>query len=1028
MKTLQKKLLLFLLIFPIGIFAQNTLKGVVLDGTSQQPLPSATIVIEGTNIVTSTDFDGNFSLPNLKKGQKLIFSYLGFKDQTLVYENQSTVTITLQEDTQELKDVVVIGYGSVKKKDATGSLTSISSKDFNKGAIVSADQLLTGKAPGVRITNNGGQPDSAPNIRIRGGASLNANNNPLIVIDGIPIDNSNPAGINNPLSLINPNDIENFTILKDASATAIFGSRASNGVIMITTKKGTAGEPEFNYSANVSIGKVGKKIDMMNGKEFTKFIQEYHPTFTNLLGVDDPSTTATDDLATTDVIEGRILSNTDWQDAILRTSISTDHNLSARANLYGKIPFRASIGYNNSQGLVKTSDYERLTYSLKLTPKFFDDHLKVDVNAKGTVSVKNAIDEGGALGGAVSMDPTKPIYDNSAGNRFGGYYQGTKVDGNNLILDGQWNPVAILEQRQRPERAIRFLGNIEFDYKMHFLPELRAVLNLGLDASRSRIRESYSNNSIATYRFDTTNSDINTNYLFNPGKNYLESQHKTNTTLDAYLAYSKNLEGAIRKFDIQGGYSYQNFVNDGNSEQYRYNTVTGVRELVPNASNPNNRYYLPLNLQSYFGRANIDLLDKYLFTASLRADGSSLFREDKRWGYFPSAALAWKVKEESFLQNVNIVNDLKVRLGWGKTGQQDITGAVGYFPATPLFDLGSASSQYLDGIALYSARAYNPDLTWEKTTTYNAGIDFDFFKNSFVNGSFDIFYRKTNDLLAQVELPPGQGLSNTFVKNVASTEGKGFELNVNFKPIKTDNSELNFNTNISYSRTEVTDLDGQESISAGGGLPTGTGVTIARHALGFQPYSAWVFQQLYNSAGEPIVGAFVDRNGDNVINNDDRYYKALRPNWTFGFGLNYTYKNWDLSSSFRGQFGGQVYNARKLTSGWVDRALPVNTNSLSNVLDFYSGAADADFTNMNGNTTFSDYFLEDATFLRCENIILGYRFNKFYKTSSMRVYAGVNNAFVITKYTGQDPENFDSIDNNFYPRPRVYTFGLSLDF
>lgn len=1028
MKTLQKKLLLFLLIFPIGMFAQNALKGVVLDSKTQQPLPSVTVVIEGTNTMTATDFDGNFSLPNLKKGQKIKFSFIGFTSQTLVYENQSSVVIKLEEDLQELKDVVVIGYGSVKKKDATGSVTSISSKDFNKGAIISADQLLTGKAPGVRITSNGGQPDSAPNIRIRGGASLNANNNPLIVIDGIPIDNSNPAGINNPLTLINPNDIENFTILKDASATAIFGSRASNGVIMITTKKGTSGQAEFNYSSNVSIGKVGRKIDVMDGKEFTKFIQQYHPTYTNLLGIDDPSTTVSDNLATTDVIEGRILSNTDWQDAILRTSISTDHNLSARANLYGKIPFRASLGYNNSQGLVNTSDYERLTYSLKLTPKFLDDHLKVDVNAKGTVSTKNAIDEGGSLGGAVAMDPTKPIYDSSTGNRFGGFYQNTKVDGNNLILDGQWNPVAILEQRQRPERAIRFLGNIEFDYKMHFLPELRAVVNLGLDASRSRIRETYSNNSIATYKFNTTNSDINTNYLFNPGKNYLENQHKTNTTFDAYLAYAKSFDGIIKKFDVQGGYSYQNFRNDGNSEQYRYNNVSGVRELVVNPSNPNNRYFSPLNLQSYFGRANIDIMDKYLLTASIRADGSSLFREEKRWGYFPSAALAWKAKEESFLQNVNMVNDLKIRLGWGKTGQQDITGAVGYFPALPLFDLGSVSSQYLDGVLLYSARAYNPDLTWEKTTTFNAGIDFDFFKNNFVSGSFDIFYRETNDLLAQVELPPGQGLSNTFVKNVASTEGKGFELNLNFKPLTTDNSQLTFNTNIAYSRTEVTDLDGQESITAGGGLPIGTGVTIARHALGFQPYSAWVFKQLYNTDGTPIVGAFADRNGDNVINNDDRYYKALRPNWTFGFGLNYSYKNWDLSSSFRGQFGGQVYNSRKLTSGWIDRARPVNTNSLSNVLDFYSGAADPSFIDMNGNTTFSDYFLEDATFLRCENIILGYRFNKFYKTASMRVYAGVNNAFVVTKYTGQDPENFDSIDNNFYPRPRVYTFGLSLDF
>jgi TonB-linked SusC/RagA family outer membrane protein len=1044
MKTLQKKLLLFLLILPIGIFAQSTLKGVVLDGSSKQPLPSVNIIVEGTTTGTTTDFDGNFTLSNVKNGDKIVFSYVGFQDQTITFSGQKEITVTLQEDAQQFKDVVVIGYGSVKKKDATGSLTSITSKDFNKGAIISADQLLTGKAPGVRITSNGGQPDSDPNIRIRGGASINANNSPLIVIDGIPIDNTNPAGVSNPLSMINPNDIESFTILKDASAAAIYGSRASNGVIIITTKKGTSGAPEFNYSANVSLGRVGKKIDMMNGKEFTRFIQEYHPNsidnYTNgikglsdLLGIDDPNSTAIDNPATPEV-EGRILSDTDWQDEILRNSVSTDHNFSARANLYGKTPFRASIGFNNSQGLVKTSDYERLNFSFKVTPKYLNNNLKVDFNAKGSYSVKNAIDEGGSLGGAIAMDPTKPVYDNSPTNRFGGYYQNTIIQTNpvtnyqTLNIDGQYNPLAVLEQRSRPERALRFLSNIEFDYKMPFLPELRAVVNLGIDASRAKIRESYSNNSLATYKFNTLNTDINTNYLFNPGKNYAEFQHKTNSTFDAYLVYAKELKGAIKRFDVQGGYSYQNFKNDGNSESFRYNIVSGVREPNINVNNPNNRYYNNLNLQSFFGRANVDILNKYLFTFSLRADGSSLFREDKRWGYFPAAAVAWKLKEESFLADSKLINDLKLRLSWGKTGQQDITGLVGFYPSSPLFDIAGATSQYLQGVNLYSARAFNPDLTWEKSATYNAGLDFDVFKNGLVNGSFDVFYKETTDLLAEVDLPPGQGLSNRFIKNVASTESKGFELNLNFKPYKTDNSELNINTNLSYNRTEITDLDGQESISAGGSLPTGTGVNLMRHPLNHQPYSAWVFEQLYNQNGEPIVGAFVDRNGDNVIDNDDRYYKAVRPNWTFGFGLNYNYKNWDLSTAFRGQFGGQVYNARKLTSGWIDRAKPVNTNSLSNVLDFYSGAADIDFQTVNGNIALSDYFLEDATFLRCENIIVGYRFNKFYKSASMRVYGGVNNAFIVTKYDGQDPENFNSIDNNFYPRPRVYTFGLSLDF
>ena len=1011
---------------PFGLLAQNTLKGVVLDGANNQPLPGVNVLVTGTTNGTTTDFDGNFTLTNIKKGEKISFSYIGFTDETLIYENQKTITITLKEDQKELKDVVVIGYGTTTKKDATGSLQSITTKDFNKGSIVSADQLLTGKAPGVRITNNGGQPDSAPNIRIRGGASLNANSSPLIVIDGIPVDNTTPAGVSNPLSLINPNDIESFTILKDASAAAIYGSRASNGVIIITTKKGSSGAPEFNYSSNVTIGKVGKKIDMMNGKQFTNFIQTYHPSLTNSLGIDDPSTAVIDDLSTPEV-EGRILSNTDWQDAIYRTSISTDHNFSAKANLYGKIPFRASVGYTRNEGLVKTNDYERLSYSLKMTPKVFSDHLKIDANAKGIFTNKNAIDEGGALGGAINMDPTKPIRDNSSTNRFGGYYQDFVLDGSGNptnTISGQYNPVALLMQRTRPERAVRFLGNIEFDYKMHFLPELRAVVNLGLDASEAQIKERFSNNAMATYRVINSGAD----YVFNPGKNYEENQTMTNTTLDSYLVYTKSLNGFLTKFDIQGGYSYQNFKNDGNKEIYRYNETTGVREVLPNDNNPNNRYYNVLNLQSFFGRANFDLTNKYLLTLSLRADGSSLFREDKRWGYFPAAALAWKLKEEEFIKNINFINDVKVRLGVGKTGQQDITGNVGFYPSTPLFTIGSNNSQYLDNSNLYSALVFNEDLTWEKTTTYNLGIDFDLFKNNFLSGSFDIYRRETTDLLARVPLPPGQGLSDTFIKNVGSTESKGFELSLNFKPVKTDNFNLEIATNVAYSYVEITDLKDVTTLSAGGSLPTGTNVNIAQNAVGFQPYSFWVFQQLYDGNGAAIPGAFVDRNADGVITNDDRYYKAVTPNWTFGFGINFNYKQWDFSSSFRGQLGGQVYNARKLTSGWVDRSIPTNSNSLSNVLDFYNGAADIQFQNYNGNATFSDYFLEDATFLRCENIVLGYRFNKFYKNSSMRVYGAINNPFILTKYTGQDPENFGAIDNNFYPRPTSFTFGLNFDF
>ncbi len=1021
MRIPQKYLLLVLLVFPVILGAQSNVSGTVTDNTTGEPLPGVNVIIKGTATGTTSDFDGRYEIA-ANDGAVLQFSYIGFKSVELVV-NGNILNVMLEEDAAQLEEVVVIGYGTTTKKDATGSVTAVTTEEFNKGAIVSTDQLLTGKAAGVRITSNGGAPDSAPNIRIRGGASLSANNNPLIVIDGVPIDNTNPAGVGNPLSLINPNDVESFSILKDASAAAIYGSRASNGVIIITTKKGTSGGPKFNFSTNVTISEVSDKIDLMDGPEFTRFINEFHPTFTGLLGAENPNSPGT-----------RTLYDTDWQDAIYRTAFSSDHNFSARANLFNKLPMRFSFGYNNTEGLVKTNDYERYTASLKLTPRLFDDHLKIDINAKGISSEKNAVDEGGALGGAVNMDPTKPIFDNSPGNRFGGFYQNTVVnDANNptrLLLDGQFNPLALLLQRSRPEKVQKLLGNVEFDYKMHFLPELRAVLNLGLEVSDADIEEVFSDNSLATYRFDSTNNDIDTNFVFNPGVNYREKQSITNKTMDAYLVYAKSPEGGfLKSYDVQGGYSYQNFRNDGNKEIYQYNNETGRRELQINEQNPSNRYFNELNLQSFFGRTNLNLLDKYLITLSVRADGSSLFSKDNRWGIFPAAAIAWKLNEENFLKDSQFFYDMKLRLGWGQTGQQDITGAVGFYPSVPLFEVGSSTSQYLQGVNLYSAKPFNEDLTWEKTTTYNAGLDFGFLESRAVNGSFDVFYRQTTDLLARVPVAPGQGLTDSFVKNVGETESRGFETTLNVTAIQTENTNLEFFSNLSYSKAEVTNLqDVSRIVATESGIPTGTGVNIGYHAVGNQPYAAWVFRQLYDTAGNPIHGAFADFNGDGTVDNDDRYFRPLRPNWTFGFGLNLNWKKFDFSSSFRGQIGGQVYNSRRLTSGWVDRAIPLNSNSLSNVLDFYSGAANFNFVNIQGNVPFSDYFLEDASFVRCENIALGYTLDEVIKGTSIRVYGVVNNPFIITDYSGQDPENFNAIDNNFYPRPRSITFGLNLDF
>ena len=1034
MKTFLNSLLLLALLFPSILLSQSTVSGTVTEAISQLPVPGVNIIIKGTSTGTTTDFDGNYSF-EVKSGDILVFSYVGYKTQEITYTNQKTINVSFAEDAAALDEVVVIGYGTVRKEDLTGSVEVITSKEFNQGAVLSPEQLLQGKAAGVRITNSGGAPDAAPNIRIRGGASLSANSNPLIVIDGVPVDNGGVSGVGNPLSLINPNDIESFSILKDASATAIYGSRASNGVLIITTKKGTSGDTKYNFSARSSYSTIseGNYVPVMDSNNFVRFVSEYYPENLGLLGV--PVGSVATNQSVSQVIStpngDRAIYNTDWQDVIYRAAITNDYNFGVRTNLLGKVPLRASIGYNETEGVVRTNDYQRITGSLRLTPKLMDDHLKIDFNVKGTLVDKNSVDEGGALGGAISMDPTKPLYDNNS--IFGGYYNKLLSPTDTNLPNGRVgasNPLAVLEQRSRPEMVNRVLGNLELDYKFHFLPELRAVTNIGLEASRAKIEERFADNAVNSYTL-VPNPDVPVGtYIFNPGVSFRERQHITNTTWESYLSYAKDLIGFVNSFDVQAGYAYQNFKNDGNKDEFRNDEVSGVRIPNVDVNNPNNRFFSLLNLQSFFGRSNINLGDKYLLTVSMRADGSSFFTEDNRWGYFPAAALAWKVKEESFLKNVDFVNDLKVRVSYGKTGQQDISGAAGFFPSIPVFEIGSPNSQFIEGVTLYNAKEFNPDLTWEKTTTYNLGLDFNFFKNSFISGSFDIFKRETTDLLVLTNVPPGQALSDKLIQNVGATESKGFELGLNLNPISNDNFNLSLNGNISYNITEIIDLDGLEQISApNGGLPIGTGNNLLFHAVGQQAGSAWVHKQVYDANGSPILGSFVDLNGDNVITEADRYYRAIQPNWTAGFGFNINYKNWDFSSSFRGQLDGEVYNSRRLTAGVIQNVLPLNQQSLNNTLDFYSGAADLAFTEIRDPVQYSDYFLENASFLRCENIVLGYTLDaNVFKNVTVKLYGAVNNPFILTNYTGQDPENFGGIDNNFYPRPTIYNLGVNIDF
>ena len=994
MKYLKLILSTALIFFATSLVAQQNIVGTVTD-TNGNPLPAVSVVVQGTADGVSTDFDGNYSI-SATNGQVLVFSSLGFETQEATV-NGTTLDITLLESTSELDEVVVIGYGTTTVKDATGSVASITGEDFNKGAIVSSDQLLTGKVAGVVITNSGGSPDAAPNIRIRGGASLSAENSPLIVIDGIPLDVVTPAGVQNPLSLVNPNDIDSFSILKDASATAIYGSRASNGVILISTKKGSLGETKYNLSVQTSISEISKKIDMMDGPTFERFINEYHDDYVDELGYNG------------------VIYNTDWQDAILRSPVNTNVNFSASGNA-GETPYRVSLGHTTNNGLLKTNDYERLSTAMRFNPTFLDGNLKVDINLNGVYIDKNAIDESGALGGAINMDPTKPIYEE--GSAFGGYFQGTRLDSGLTMLDGAWNPVAVLMQRERTEKLLRFISNLTLDYTLP-IDGLRAVANLGLENSSADIRENYEDQSIATYKVGR----------FNSGEHYREKQDIRNKTLEAYLTYDKSFDGFLQSFDAQAGYSYQNFKNEGTKDEYLYNEQTGAREVDFDENNPDNRYYSELNLQSFFGRTNLNFAGKYLVTLSMRTDASSLFAKENRWGVFPAAALAWRLSEEDFIENLNIFDNLKLRAGWGQTGQSNIAGVdgVGYYPSLPFFQIGSPQSKYLPGENFYNAKSFNPNLTWEKTTTLNAGLDFEIF-SSILSGSVDVFKRDTNDLLAIAPVAPGQAAASSFIGNIGSSESEGFEVSLDIMALNTDNTRLNVFANGAYAKTTVTNLNGITQVGAGGTLPIGTGTFLLRHALNQQAGAAWVFRQMYNEAGDPVYNSFADLNQDGEISNDDRYLRPMRPNYTFGFGFNFNYKNLSLSSSFRGQYGGQIYNAKRLTSGYILRPVPVNTMALSNVLDFYSGAANPLIYDRNGNVALSDYFLEDASFIRCENISLGYAFEPLNNGMQIQASLTVNNAFLITKYSGQDPENFGGIDDNFYPRPRVVTLGLNFDF
>ena len=1005
-------------------FAQQiTVKGHVVDETGE-PVIGASVKVVGGKSGAVTDIDGNFSIAADKKAT-LEITYIGYEPLKVVAGQN--LKIQLKNTSTTLNDVVVIGYGVAKKNDLTGSVTALKPDEKNHGVLTSAQDMLQGKIAGVNVNSASGAPGDGAQIRIRGGASLTASNNPLIVIDGMPMDNNNTKGVNNPLSLVNPNDIESFTVLKDASATAIYGSRGSNGVIIITTKKGRGGQkPQISYNGTVSVSTVAKKLDVMNAAEYVDFIKNYYGEDSSAykgLGWKEFNEDGTPNYAAGTY-------DTDWQDEIYRAGISHEHNVSLSGGISKQswsMPYRVSVGYNGQEGVLKGSDYKRITAGVSLNPTLLDKHLNLNINGKYSYS-KTKPGGTDAVGAAISMDPTRPVRSNDEQfKNWGGYWQWTKATTSYDPTfpyarndDAPANPVEKVENYNFYKSAHVLLGNVEADYKIHGFEDLHLHANLAGEYTTGG-------------EYDNKNPQSTYGYYY--GGTSENTEKKYNVLATAYAQYTKDFNKA-NHFDIMAGYEYSHmkYWGDQWSKSMYPSTFEGKNDAGEALagtvkSYDTSRWRGQTYLVSWYGRANYSLLDRYLLTFTARYDGSSRFADGHRWGFFPSAAFAWRVKEESFLKDVNAISDLKLRLGWGKTGQQD-TGKEYY---TPTYKMGISNHHLypVGGIknnpgTLYLPLAYNDDLTWETTTTWNVGIDYGMFDQR-LTINLDAYYRKTTDLLSTTTISAGQNFDNALLMNAGSLENKGFEVAITGRPVQTKDWFVEVGVNAAYNKSKITELAGGRDIMEAG-MQVGQNQAITYHKVGQPANSFFVYQQVYDANGRPIMGCYVDRDGNGSIDENDRYfYKNIVAPWTGGFNFKVSYKNWDLGSNFRVSLGNYLYN------GYAESK--INASMLCNSKGYYENST-KELANL-GWTSFnyplSDNFVQNGSFLKCDNITLGYNFENVlkmgsYKGISGRIYASCSNVFTITKYKGIDPEITSGKDDNIYPRCRTFLLGLNLNF
>ncbi|MGQ1947792.1 SusC/RagA family TonB-linked outer membrane protein [Geofilum sp. OHC36d9] len=979
MKNRNVKLLsTWLLMWSFGFIlaAQGRLvTGNVIDGVDGATVPGATVMVDGTQRGTITDMDGNFSIA-AEVGETLVVSYLGYKQERVLVDNRSNYVIRLVTDVISFDEVVVIGYGIQRKGDLTGAVSSVNSKDFNKGVISSPEQLINGKVSGVQIMSNSGSPTAGSSIRIRGGASLNASNDPLIVLDGVPLETGGISGnSSNFLSLINPNDIESMTVLKDASSTAIYGSRASNGVILISTKKGTGGRLRVGFSTTNSVQVKTKLADMLSRNEFIDVV--------NSEGSDEQRALLGD-------------YDTNWNDEIYQLALGTDNNLSFSGK-YKSVPFRVSMGYYNQDGIVKTDNAERWTGNLSVSPSLLDNHLKLTLGLKGSLN-NNQFAQTSAIWGAATYNPTIPVY--SGEDAFGGYTEA--IDSGTPVTRAVLNPLGTLEQYSSTSTVKRVIGNFDVDYKFHVLPELKFHATLGYDYATGE------GSVIVPLEAAQYYTSSGRNYSYGP-------QEKENQLLTTYFNYNKDLENINSTLDVTAGYDFQSWKST--SDAYEELNQAGVSQNLVAATDQRH------TLLSYYGRVNYSFNSKYMLTATIRRDGTSRFSDDNRWGTFPSVALGWRLSEESFLSGMEVLSNLKLRASYGVTGQQEGIGNYNYLP---VYTISQTGAQYIFGnnpVYIYRPEAYVAGLTWETTKSFNYGLDLGFFDNR-ISGAFEYYTRKTEDLLATVPPPAGTNFDKTILTNVGNVDSEGVELTLNAVPIDNENWTWDLTFNASWQSQTIKNLSNLPGTQISN---TSAGAAIDTYYLqvlteGYTPYMFYVYHQLYDESGKPIEGAYADLDRNGLINSDDLYrYHAPTPDYILGFSTSVRYKDWTLSTSLRANIGNYVYNGMAMNAGAFG-TMSYNAKQLNNLHSSYLE------TGFQARQFLSDYYVENASFLKMDNLILNYNFGKIPGLRNLNASAMVQNVFTITKYSGVDPEVPQGLDVSFYPRPRIFSLSLGVEF